>query len=39
VWTLIPATLFCIAMMTMIFPDGIRLRDSHDAPQGIVKPK
>ncbi|MBI1737863.1 MAG: cytochrome C oxidase subunit IV family protein [Acidobacteria bacterium] len=39
VWTLIPATLFCIGMMTLIFPDGIRLRDSHTAPQGVVQPK
>ena len=39
VWTLIPATLFCIGMMTLIFPDGIRLRDSHSAPQGTVQPK
>ena len=38
-WTLIPATLFCIGMMTLIFPDGVRLRDSHEAPQGIVQPK
>ena len=39
VWALIPATLFCIGMMTLIFPDGIRLRDSHQAPQGVVQPK
>jgi cytochrome c oxidase subunit 4 len=39
VWTLIPATLFCIGMLTVIFPDGIRLRDSRVAPQGIVQPK
>ena len=39
VWTLIPATLFCIGMMTLIFPDGIRLRDSREAPQGIVHTK
>ncbi|MCL4523662.1 MAG: cytochrome C oxidase subunit IV family protein [Acidobacteria bacterium] len=39
VWTLIPATIFCIGMLTMIFPDGVRLRDSHTAPQGQVQPK
>ena len=39
VWTLIPVTIFCIGMLTMIFPDGIRLRDSHNAPQGTVTPK
>ena len=39
VWTLVPATLFCIGMMTLIFPDGVRLRDSHEAPQGIAQPK
>jgi cytochrome c oxidase subunit 4 len=39
IWTLIPAVIFCIGMMTLIFPDGIRLRDSHSAPQGIAKPK
>lgn len=39
VWSLIPAVLFCIGMMTIIFPDGIRLRDSRQAPQGIVQTK
>ena len=39
IWTLIPATIFCIGMMTVIFPDGIRLLHSHTAPQGIAQPK
>ena len=39
IWVLIPATIFCIGMMTVIFPDGIRLRDSHDAPQNVAQPK
>lgn len=39
IWTLIPVAIFCIGMMTLIFPDGIRLRDSHNAPQGIAQPK
>jgi cytochrome c oxidase subunit 4 len=39
VWTLVPAVIFCIAMMTIIFPDGERLRDSRQAPQGIVQTK
>lgn len=39
VWTLIPAVIFCIAMLTMIFADGERLRDSRQAPQEIALPK
>ncbi|MBI1749624.1 MAG: cytochrome C oxidase subunit IV family protein [Acidobacteria bacterium] len=39
VWALIPATLFCIGMLTMIFPDGVRLRDSRHATQGTVQTK
>jgi cytochrome c oxidase subunit 4 len=39
VWTLIPAVLFCIAMMTTIFPDGVRLRDAREAPQQVAQPK
>ncbi len=36
---LIPVTIFCIGMLTMIFPDGIRLRNYVDTKTGIVQPK
>ena len=39
VWSLLPAAIFCIGMLTVIFPDGIRLRDSHQAPQQVAQPK
>jgi len=28
-WTLIPATLFCIAMMSFFFPDSLRILQLH----------
>jgi len=39
VFALIPATLFCIGMLTMIFPDGVRLRDDRVHKQGVVQTK
>lgn len=39
VFVLIPVTLFCIGMLTMIFPDGVRLRDDRVHKQGVVQTK
>jgi cytochrome c oxidase subunit 4 len=39
VLVVIPATLFCIGMLTMIFPDGVRLRNFVETKGGVVQPK